>query len=285
MNRSASPTGSVLDRILATKAAEVAALAPRRRELREVAESAVKARPFAETLRGEVVRVIAEFKRRSPSAGAIATSVDPVDVARAYEAAGASALSVLTDATYFGGSLEDLRQARSATRLPVLRKDFVSDALQIWEARAAGADAVLLIVRMLDDARLREFLALAAELEFAALVEVHDAVELERALAVGAGIIGINNRDLSSFRTDLAVSLSLAHRVPGEVRLVAESGIVSGDDVRRLGEAGVDAVLVGENLMRAPDIRGALGALTSWRRRGRGAQADVHAQAQAKQDG
>jgi indole-3-glycerol phosphate synthase len=281
MNRSASPAGGVLDRIMATKAEELAALALRRRELRESAESAAKARPFAEALRGDVVRVIAEFKRRSPSAGAIATSVDPVEVARAYEAAGASALSVLTDATYFGGSLEDLRQARLATRLPVLRKDFVMDALQIWEARAVGADAVLLIVRILDDARLREFLALAAELEFAALVEVHDAVELERALAVGAGIIGINNRDLSSFRTDLAVSLSLAHRVPGEVQLVAESGIVSGDDVRRLGEAGVDAVLVGESLMRAPDISRALGELTSWERR----RERPHAQAQAKRSG
>jgi indole-3-glycerol phosphate synthase len=279
MNRKTSPTASVLDRIVATKAAEVAALALRRRELREAAESAERARPFAAALRAEEVRVIAEFKRRSPSAGTIAASVAPEEVARAYETAGASALSVLTDATYFGGSLEDLRAARSATALPVLRKDFVSDALQIWEARAAGADAVLLIVRMLDDARLREFLALAAELEFAALVEVHDAPELERALAVGAGIIGINNRDLSSFRTDLAVSLSLAHRVPVEVLLVAESGIVSGDDVRRLAEAGVDAVLVGESLMRAPDTRRAVGALISWARRGRGA----HAQAKSKQ--
>ncbi len=265
MNRNSSfVTSSVLDEIVAAKIAELTTLGPRRSELRLAAETAPAARPFGAALRGPgVVSVIAEFKRRSPTAGELAAGRDPVEVARAYERGGAAAVSVLTDARYFGGSLEDLRLARSATGLPVLRKDFVAGALQVWEARAAGADAVLLIARMLDDGQLREYVALAAELEFAALVEVHDAQELERALAAGARIVGINNRDLGSFRTDLEVSLSLAALVSAEIVLVAESGIRLAEDVARLGEAGVDAVLVGESLMRASDIASAVGKLTS----------------------
>lgn len=271
MSRNARAKGGILDRIAATKRVEVEALRARAAELRRTAEGAPPARRFADAVRRpDEVTVIAEYKRRSPSAGNIAEGRLPEQVARAYEQGGAAALSVLTDETYFGGSLDDLRAARAATTLPVLRKDFVADALQVWEARAAGADAVLLIVRMLDDARLRDHVALAAELGFAALVEVHDATELERALAAGAGLVGINNRDLDTFGTDLDVALTLAHRVPEDVVLVAESGIRSGADVARLGEAGVDAVLVGESLMRAPDIRVAVRDLVGGVQRPRG---------------
>lgn len=262
---------ATLDRILRTKLTEVAALVPHRRELREAAESAEPARPFASALRQTgAVSVIAEFKLSSPSAGPIAVGREPGEVVRAYEAGGASAVSVLTDELYFGGSLADLRAARAATALPVLRKDFIAGALQIWESRAAGADAVLLIVRMLDDARLREYVALVAELGFAALVEVHDVSEVERALEAGAHLIGINNRDLRTFRTDLAVSLELAGAVPPDRIVVAESGIATATDVDRLGERGVDAVLVGESLMRSADARLATAALAGRRRSARG---------------
>lgn len=266
----------ILERIVAAKRDEVERLAPRRGELRRAAETAAPARPFAEALaRTDTISVIAEFKRRSPSAGALAApgtaAGDVADVARRYAAAGAAAMSVLTDGPFFGGSLEDLRAARAACGLPVLRKDFVTDALQIWEARAAGADAVLLIVRILDDVRLREFVTLAAELGLAALVEVHDATELARALAAGATLVGLNNRNLATFETDLAISLQLAHRVPADRVVVAESGIGSGDDAARLAAAGVDAVLVGESLMRADDDGVLLGELAGVRRRGRNA--------------
>ena len=227
------------------------------------------ARPFGSAVsrRGEVA-VIGEFKRRSPSAGALGEG-DPAEVGLAYAAGGAAALSVLTDAAYFGGSLEDLRTARSAVDIPVLRKDFVVDELQIWEARAAEADAVLLIVRILDDVRLAGFLDLCRELRFSALVEVHDGGELERAVRVGAPIIGINNRDLSTFRTDLAVSLGLAPGVPADRVVVAESGIAARAEVERLGEAGVDAILVGETLMRAGGGSAAVAGLAGVAKRDR----------------
>lgn len=166
-------------------------------------------------------------------------------------------MSVLTDAEYFGGSLDDLRSAVSTSTLPVLRKDFTLDEVQVWEGRAAGADAVLLIVRILDDARLASLLACAAGAGVGALVEVHDEVELERALRAGATIVGVNNRDLATFRTDLGVTVRLAPRVPAEVILVAESGVLTPGDVDRVGAAGADAVLVGETLMRGD---GAVGA-------------------------
>jgi indole-3-glycerol phosphate synthase len=206
MNRSARAAHpSVLDRVVRTKRAEIAALAPRRQELRRAAEAASPARPFAAALalRGQVA-VIAEYKRRSPSAGAIGAG-QPAEVAARYEAGGASALSVLTDAEYFGGSLADLKAARGAVAMPVLRKDFVLDDVQVWEARAAGADAILLIVRILEDGALRGLLELSRELGLAALVEAHDAAEVDRAIEWGATLIGVNNRDLSKFRTDLSV--------------------------------------------------------------------------------
>lgn len=256
---------SVLDTIVATKEREVAGLVPRRRALRERAEALPPARDFAGALRaGGEVALIAEIKRRSPSAGWLWPELAVPEVARAYAAAGASALSVLTDADYFGGSLADLAAARDAVPLPVLRKDFVVDDVQLWEARAAGADAVLLIVRILDDARLRGLHETARGLGMGVLVETHDAAELERALAAGAEIVGVNSRDLASFRTDLGVALSLAASVPaGRALLVAESGIRTPADVDRLAAAGYDAILVGESLMRSEALADAAAALAS----------------------
>ena len=264
MDRNARVSGSILERIVESKRAEVAALAAHGAELRAAAESAAPPRAFEAALRAAVgVALIAEIKRRSPSTGTIQPELTVAEVARAYERAGASALSVLTDADYFGGALADLAAARAAVPLPVLRKDFVLDALQLWEARAAGADAVLLIVRILDDARLRALLAQATGLGMGVLVEVHDAPELERALAAGAAIVGVNNRDLATFRTALDVVLGLAPRVPAGRVLVAESGIRTTADVDRLAQAGVDAILVGESLMRAGDVAAAAGALAA----------------------
>jgi indole-3-glycerol phosphate synthase len=227
-------------------------------ELRARAADAPTPRDFVGALRDPaVVGLIAEYKRRSPSAGPIASG-DVGEVVRAYAAAGARAVSVLTDAEYFGGCLADLTLAREAAGLPVLRKDFVLDGAQLIEARSAGADAVLLIVRILGDDALRDLLATATDLGMAALVEAHDADEVERALAAGAQVIGINNRDLSTFATDLGVSVALADAVPADRLLVAESGIASAADVDRLGAAGVDAVLVGETVMRSHSMAAAL---------------------------
>jgi len=242
-----------------------------RSDLRRAAEQAEPARPLGAALsrRGEVA-VLAEFKRRSPSAGGMDVSGAGVGtVAGAYAAGGAAAVSVLTDAEFFGGSLEDLRAARGAVEIPVLRKDFVVDEAQIWEARAVGADAVLLIVRILDDARLGGFVDLCRELRFSSLVEVHDEAELDRALAAGAPIIGINNRDLATFRTDVSVSLGLTPAVSAERVVVAESGIRSREDVERLGAAGVDAILVGETLMRSGGDAAAVAALAGVPKRDR----------------
>jgi indole-3-glycerol phosphate synthase len=252
----------ILARIVETKRREVLELAGTGPELRSRAADAPPARGFAAALRTPAeVRLLAEVKRRSPSAGDIRPGADPAEVARAYHEGGAAALSVLTDREYFGGSLDALRAARAAVPLPIIRKDFVVDPLQIWEARAAGADAVLLIVRILDDARLGEFLGLAGELGLDALVEAHDAGELERARAAGATLLGVNNRDLDNFVTDLGLSFRLAPGVPAGLTLVAESGITSAADVDRLGAAGIDAILVGESLMRQPDLRAATAAL------------------------
>ncbi|HEX7119027.1 MAG TPA: indole-3-glycerol phosphate synthase TrpC [Longimicrobiales bacterium] len=259
----------ILERIVEGKRREVARLRPRAAALREAAERAAPPRPFEAALRREgEVALIAEIKRRSPSAGWIRPEVGVAEVAGAYAGAGAAALSVLTDGEHFGGSLEDLATARGAVGVPVLRKDFVLDAVQVWEARAAGTDAVLLIVRILEDAALAELHALATELGMGVLVEAHTAVEVERALAAGARVVGVNARDLATFRTDLSVVLGLAGAVPPDRTLVAESGIRTAADVDRLGEAGVHAVLVGETLMRAPDVAAAAAALTGRRREG-----------------
>lgn len=255
-------SAGILDRIVQVKHEEVRRLAPRAAELRAGAEDAPPPRGFAAALRHPArVQLLAEVKRRSPSAGEIRPGADPAEVARAYEAAGAAACSVLTDGQFFGGSLDALRAVRAAVAIPLLRKDFVVDPVQLWEARAAGADAVLLIVRILDDARIADLLALARELGMDALVETHDAAEMERALRLGAGLVGVNNRDLDTFRTELELSLRMAADVPAGVTYVAESGIRTADDVDRLGAAGVDAILVGESLMRQPDLRAAAAAL------------------------
>jgi indole-3-glycerol phosphate synthase len=253
---------NILDRIVATKREELRGLAGTGPELRSRAADAPPPRGFAAALRrpGEV-RLLAEVKRRSPSAGEIRPGADPAEVARAYQEGGAAAVSVLTDREYFGGDLDALRGVASAVALPVIRKDFIIDPLQVWEARGAGADAVLLIVRILDDELLRELHAQIREMGMDALVEAHNADEVERALAAGATLLGINNRDLDTFVTDLDLSMRLAGAVPRGVTLVAESGIRAAADVDRLGAAGVDAILVGESLMRQEDLRAAAAAL------------------------
>jgi indole-3-glycerol phosphate synthase len=219
-------------------------------------------RPFGEALVRPGVNVIAEFKRRSPSRGLLRGDLTVEATARAYEAAGGAALSILTEQDYFGGSLEDLRAARNATRrLPALRKDFVVDAYQIWEARAAGADAVLLIAAALDDRELRALMAEAHAARLETLVEVHDRGELDRALGAEARLVGVNNRNLKTLEVTLETALALAPQIPDEVVAVAESGIRHGEDVRRLRDAGYDAFLVGEHLMAAPDPGAALRAL------------------------
>ena len=207
------------------------------------------------------VNVIAEFKRRSPSRGAIREGLLPEHAARAYQDGGAVALSVLTEGAHFGGCLDDLSRARSATELPTLRKDFVVDPYQVWEAAAAGADAVLLIVAILTDEELRGLLGHAGRAGLEALVEVHDAAELRRARDAGARLLGVNNRDLRSMRVRPETALELAGLLPAGVPAVAESGIRSGAAIRRLREAGYTAFLVGEHLMEAPEPGAALAAL------------------------
>jgi indole-3-glycerol phosphate synthase len=262
--------GDVLAEIVATKKEEVEALRPRLEEHRARARDAEPARGFAAALlRPGEVRLLAEVKRRSPSAGPIRPGADPAEIARWYRDGGAAALSVLTDEHYFGGDLSSLRVARAAVELPVLRKDFVIDPVQVWEARSAGADAVLLIARILAGGLLGDLHAEAEEAGLDVLVEIHDGVELERAVAIGATLVGVNNRDLRTFTTDLAVTRELAPLVPGGVTLVAESGIRSGSDVAALGAAGVDAVLVGESLMREPDVRAATAGLVGHPKRAR----------------
>ncbi len=202
---------------------------------------------------GNAVAIIAEFKRRSPSRGVIRPQFDLAQIHRAYRRGGADAYSVLTEEDHFGGSLEDLKALRKMAKVPLLRKDFLFDPYQIYESRASGADALLLIVAALDDRKLSDLIALSRELSMEALVEVHSAAELSRALACGAGTVGINNRDLHSFRVDLAVSLDLARSLPGRVTAVSESGISGPQDIRRLRSAGIRAFLVGEHLIRAAD--------------------------------
>jgi len=197
--------------------------------------------------------LIAEVKKASPSRGLIRPDFDPVAIARTYESAGASTISVLTDEQYFQGRLEYLAAIRAAVNLPLLRKDFIIDAYQVFESRAAQADGILLIVAALSRGQLSEFLGLADELGMASLVEVHTAEELDAALQVGARIVGVNNRDLRTFETKLETTLELASSVPADRVLVSESGILTRADVERLMEAGVDAILVGESLMRDPD--------------------------------
>jgi indole-3-glycerol phosphate synthase len=246
-----------LDAILARKRAEVAALeaALPERVLRARLAGAPPPRDFAGALsaRGGPARVIAEVKRASPSAGAISAGLDAVAQARRYEAAGAACVSVLTDGPGFGGTLEDLVAVRAAVGIPVLRKDFTVSGWQLVEARAAGADAALLIVAALGDDDLRRLHDLCGELGLHALVEVHDEAEAGRALAVGARIVGVNNRDLHTFQVDLATSERIVPTFPDGVKGVAESGVRTQADARRLRAAGAPNLLVGEALVRAAD--------------------------------
>jgi indole-3-glycerol phosphate synthase len=223
-------------------------------QLREAKGVSAALRPFSESLlRAGSPAIIAEVKRRSPSKGALDLDLDPASVAADYERGGAACLSVLTDGPHFGGSPEDLAAARSATALPVLRKDFTVCAADVYDARIMGADAVLLIVAALSDAELATFLAVACRLKLDALVEAHDLDEAERALGAGAQLIGVNQRDLRTFEVDSARAVRVAACLPPGIVKVAESGIRSRDDVARLGDAGYDAVLVGELLVRSGD--------------------------------
>jgi indole-3-glycerol phosphate synthase len=252
----------ILDRILDHKRTELDAARSRvsPEQLARRAEAQPSAlRDFAGAIaRGSEPRVIAEVKRRSPSRGEIRANFDPVACATAYQQGGAAAISVLTDESFFGGHLDFLAAVRGAVELPLLRKDFVIDAYQVDEARVAGADAVLLIVAALRPELLETLLERAEALGLTALVEVHDEPELDVALAAGARVIGINNRDLRSFETDLGVTERLAPRVPEGVVVVAESGIFTAADMARLAASGAHAFLVGESLMREADVAGAL---------------------------
>lgn len=267
---------NILDTIVEQKKLEVARL-PEQEIAVEVLQAALAKRgrrdffgALRQPRRGPVA-LIAEVKKASPSAGIIRPDFDPVKIARDYEAAGASCLSVLTDEKFFQGSLEYLRAIRQAVSLPLLRKDFIIDARQIYEAVEYGADAILLIVAILDDARLKSFLRLATDAGLTALVEVHDELELERAIDAGAQLIGVNNRNLKTFKVDLATTEQLAKRLfsapsrltPEEKSrlLVAESGIHTRADVARLAQCGAKAILVGESLMRHQDIGGKVGEL------------------------
>jgi indole-3-glycerol phosphate synthase len=244
----------ILARIVDTKRNELELLHARAYDVESAISTARPPRDFRGALvGGGEVSLIAECKRRSPGAGAIREGLDPVELTKGYEAAGATALSVLTDAEYFGGSLSDLSRVSFSATIPVLRKDFTLGTLQIIEARGAGADAVLLIARILDDETLARLHTATTALGMSALVEVHDERELDRAMSVGADLIGINNRDLSTFTTDLETTVGLLEQLPADVAVVSESGIRSVGDVERLGRAGVDAILVGEALLRADD--------------------------------
>jgi indole-3-glycerol phosphate synthase len=220
-------------------------------------------RDFLAAIRGPGLSLIAEHKRRSPSAGVIREDLELEDVVRAYQRGGAAAISVLTEGSSFGGSLDDLADARAATTLPILRKDFIVDRYQLIEAAAAGADAVLLIVAALPTEAIRRLRDEATELGLDALVEVHDANELEVALSIGSPLIGINNRNLATLEVDTGTTFALLERIAGAAAVVAESGLHSRDQLDELAAAGVDAVLIGEALMRAADIEAAVRGLTA----------------------
>jgi len=226
-------------------------------------ESTAGRRDFAAALTSRQPAVIAEIKRASPSKGILAHEFDPPALARAYEQGGAAALSVLTDEKHFHGDLSHLESARSSVRIPVLRKDFTIDPYHVHQAAAHGADAILLIAAILSEREMRDFRELAERYRIAALVEVHDDQELQPAVASGARIIGVNNRDLRTFHVDLAVSLRLADKIPSGVIKVAESGINTADDVRQLRAAGYNSFLVGEHLMKSADPARALQTLLS----------------------
>ena len=255
---------TVLDSIVAQKRGEIAAAKARRpeSELRDALRDAPPVRDFAAALAGSAdVGLIAEIKKASPSAGLIRDDFDPVTIAGIYERHGAACLSVLTDEQFFHGHLDYLRAVRAATDCPVLRKDFLLDTYQVYEARAAGADAILLIAECLDDETLKALYECAGELGMASLVELYEPGNLDRVLALDPPLVGVNNRNLKNFVTDLHHTIHLAPKIVGRSLLVAESGIRTRADVDRLKAAGCRAILVGETLMRSPDIGAAVDEL------------------------
>jgi indole-3-glycerol phosphate synthase len=257
---------NVLARIVAHKQTEVAAAKALRpaEELRRQLAGAPPVRDFVAALRAApTIGLIAEVKKASPSAGVIRADFDPVQIARTYEAAGASCLSVLTDEKFFQGHLDYLREVRHAVGIPVLRKDFLIDPYQVLEARAAGADAVLLIAECLDDCQLRELYDATTALGMTALIEIYEPANLDRVLPLHPPLVGVNNRDLRSFVTDLDQTLRIQPRVPAGTLLVSESGIKTRADVDRLRSHGVGAILVGETLMRSADIAAAVRELVA----------------------
>lgn len=223
-------------------------------ELRQMLDDLPATLDFKSSIRGRTCTIIAEVKRSSPSKGRIREDFDPVRIARTYELYGASALSILTERRFFEGHNAYVPRIRRSVRLPILRKDFIVDPYQISETRVLGADALLLVARILEAGQLRDFIGLSTELGLASLVEVHDEDDLEKAITSGARIVGINNRDLSTFRTDLGVSLRLAPLIPRNITRVSESGINTRRDVEQLISEGYHAILVGESLMRQKDI-------------------------------
>ena len=261
-------TGSVLDRILAHKLAEVedARRASPLAQLQEACASQAPARDFTAALQRETVALVAECKRASPSKGRLSADYDPARLARTYAANGAAAISLLADARFFQGSLDHLVEARAAVTLPLLCKEFVLDPWQVHAARACGADAVLLIVAALGDGQLAELNATILSLGMTPLIEVHNEDELERALNLRPRVIGVNNRDLKTFEVDLETTARLAPHVPPATVLVAESGIGNAQDVKLMGKLGAHAVLVGETLMKAPDLAVSVRSLSGVRR-------------------
>ena len=251
-------TDTILDKILAKKAEHIRELSPLYG--RDISrpygdlEIGEKPRDFIGALRKDTVALLAEAKKASPSKGLLMANFDPVQLANTYEENGAAAISVLTDVEFFQGSIDYLREVRAAVDVPVLQKDFIIDACQIYEGRAAGADAALLIVAALTDSQLADLHELIISLGMATLVEVHNEAEMERGLKLGAKLIGINNRDLKTFNVDLETTARLAKLVPDDVVLVAESGLKTADDVYRMGQLGANAVLVGETLVKSDDI-------------------------------
>jgi indole-3-glycerol phosphate synthase len=258
-----------LEQILTSTRRELAGLQERRATVEREAAAAARPPSFADALRCEHVGVIAEVKRRSPSAGSIREDLDPAERAERYARHGAAAISVLTEGPFFGGSVHDLRAAAARAPVPVLRKDFILEELQIVEARAAGAAAVLLIVRALPQPRLTALHAFARETGLDALVEVHTAAEVTRARDAGATILGVNSRDLDSFRLDTDAAWTILRGVPRECLAVAESGMATAADVERASAAGADAVLIGTALSSAADPDALLARLSQVARRGR----------------
>ncbi len=267
---SSGGTPDILKRICADKRREISAIGKSDRlDIEKHASDAAAPRRFAEAIEHSPgIAVIAEVKKASPSAGIISPDFDPASLAEAYSRGGARCISVLTDEKYFSGSIEYLRTVRDTVDLPILRKDFILDEIQVTQSRAFGADCVLLIVSALDDGTLKNLLDCARHWGLDALVEVHSSIEMQRAAACGATMIGINNRNLHTFEVDIAITERLAAEAPGHAVLVSESGIRGRADIKRLAGSGIDAVLIGESLMRACDTERSLRSLVGVEKHG-----------------